>query len=174
MPLRCNVADVWITNRRHQAGLQALRDDIEGIRSELRQLGDAIPDRVRGEVGPAADRALGGILERIETARTETEARIDGLHAKITQLTVAIDEGIARTDRSERRVRAVVKRARQELADLGYSDEGLEAEHLQLVDGEGGEGGGVQPLRDAVARPDEQASSVRGVPLSVLRKVRGL
>jgi hypothetical protein len=57
--------------------------------------------------------------------------------------------------RAEGRARAVVKRARAELADSGLVSEGLEAEaaQLQLIDGEGSDGGDVQPVRRSLAHP---------------------
>ena len=91
-------------------------------------------------------------------------------------IVIAVSEGIERVDRSERRIHAVVKRARRELAAGGVSDAGLEAENaeLRLVDGEGGEANEVPDVREEVALPTTGDSSVKGVSIEMLRRARGM
>ena len=101
---------------------------------------------------------------------------IGELAAQAKDFTMALSEGIERTDRAERRIKATVARARKELKARGYEDPGLDAEAYELrdVDGKGGDDPGVLPLRGPVGQPTEDASSIRGVSLEELRRVRGL
>lgn len=141
---------------------------LDGLQTALAQLPEAVAEAVAQRAPmretPPADAAVQALQDRLESCE-----------AKIHELTHAVDEGIARTDRAERRIRAVVKRARDELAEGGFSDPGLEAEaaDLRLIDGGGRDERGVQPMRENVA-DDSETSSVRGVPLSVLRRARGI
>jgi hypothetical protein len=82
------------------------------------------------------------------------QSRLDELARKIELLTRAVAEGIEHVDRSERRVRATVARARRELAESDHVSPGLEAEwhDLRDFDGEGSETVGVPPVRENVAR----------------------
>lgn len=123
-------------------------------------------------------------IERIETAppppvdlepiREQLRQLVDGHNALRQDLQeleheskLAIAEGIERVDRAERRVRAAVGRARKRMEDLGYVDEGLEAEaaQLQLGDGALSEEEGVQPVRAGVAsREDELRAILSSLP----------
>jgi predicted nucleic acid-binding Zn-ribbon protein len=101
------------------------------------------------------------------------EIEIEQLQRKITELVHAISEGIERTERSERRIKASVRRARKELAEVGLEDPTLEAEvaELQLLDGGGGEG--LSPVQPELEDDDEHPSSIRGVSRDQLMKARG-
>lgn len=112
---------------------------------------------------------------------TETQGRLSHfegelsiLNARIKELTLAIAEGIEKTDRAEKRVRQVVTRARKELAAHDLEDPALEgeAQELRLVDGDGGEElpEVPRPLADDPSFP----SSVRGVSREQLLRARGL
>jgi len=112
-------------------------------------------------------------IERMETAPTPTyddeelrnalrshRAHIEELTDAVADLeegqreqTLAIAEGIERVDRAERRVRAAVGRARKRMEDLGYIDEGLEAEAAQLreIDGDDGPEQRMLPLHEGMA-----------------------
>jgi len=111
------------------------------------------------------------VLRQIGTQGEEASK----LEERIKRLTVAVDEGIERVGRSERRINATVARARKELKKLGYEDPGLEAEaaELRLVDGGGGEGGELPEVREGV-EPADAPSSIRGVSAAQLRRVRGI
>jgi len=101
--------------------------------------------------------------------------RFDGLDGWRKEIVIAVGEGIERTDRAERRIKASVQRARKQLESLGYVDDGLESEavDLRLIDGDGSERGGVPPVPAEVANAQEESSSVRGVPLETLKRARG-
>lgn len=159
----------------------ATRADLGEMRERLDRLDSAVSDVqhvTNTVVTPGDIRTLETDLNRLESLQGEfqdaTNARLEGQGKRLADLVVAIAEGIERTDRAERRVRSVVQRARKELAKLGYEDPGLEAEaqELRLVDGDGGEEDGVRPVPASVETGSE-ASSVRGVPLDVLRRARG-
>lgn len=80
------------------------------------------------------------------------ESRADYVQFK-GDIVTAVDEGIRDVKRRENRVRATVRRAREELEDGGLKSPGLDAEALELFgsDGAGGEGGGVPAVPDNVA-----------------------
>jgi len=101
---------------------------------------------------------------------------LDVIGEKVKRLVGAIDEGIARVDRSEKRISATLARARKELKKRGYEDAGIEAEanEFRELDGAGSEEQGMPAVRDALAEAASQASSVRGVTTEQLQKVRGL
>lgn len=90
--------------------------------------------------------------------------------------TIAIAEGIERVDRSERRVAATVARAEKKLAESGFEDPGIQAEleGLHLLDGDRIGTGGVPPLQPSLDDPGDRPSSIPGVTVAELRKVRGL
>lgn len=119
-------------------------------------------DEIRGELS-----AVGGSVLLL-TGEHQAQEK------KLKDLVLAVDEGIARVSRSERRVDATVKRARKELAALGYESAGLEAEaaELRLVDGAGSPGGALPEVSEGVA-PADAPSSIRGVSAAQLRRVRG-
>lgn len=116
----------------------------------------------------ATSRALKRVESRLQQIEADTKAletapsqpfddeplwdALEALQQRLQELTLAVDEGIQRVDRSERRVRAVVARAQAEFEEHGHRSPGLEAEAAQLrfLDGEGSGGGGVQPVHEAV------------------------
>lgn len=107
--------------------------------------------------------AIETLERRLSTLESLVHPRLEVLEKANHELTLAVAEGIERVDRAERRVRAAVQRARQRMADLGYEDEGLEAEAQGLHELDAGGGGeeGVQPVQAGVANPFE------GVDISV-------
>ena len=146
---------------------------------------------------------LDRIIERLEALETtpapppppvptdfivaEIEARIETRLAPITQsllelerrlkdTNVAVSEGIERTERTERRIASTVARARKELRESGYDHPGVEAEdhELRKVDGDGSHGTEVLDLPGEVEANPDAPSSIRGVPASTLRRVRGI
>jgi len=98
------------------------------------------------------------------------------LRSLIQTLSTALAEGIQNVDRNNRRIEAVVRRARAELAESGVEHGGLEAEvgDLQLVDVEGGDGPGVRPLLQEVdeAPSYDPPSGVPGFSVSELAAFR--
>lgn len=156
---RLDVADAYL------ARLDARIDRLETSGAEV---GDLASLRDRVALTVESDRAnaerigqLGLALEDLQTSHKE--------------IVIAVSEGIERTDRAERRIKATVKRARAELAERGLLDPALESEDHELreVDGGRGKRDGLLPVQPKVASPAEQASSIRGVSVEALRKVRG-
>lgn len=97
---------------------------------------------------------------RVLTAHTEAlRAQYADIDEWRDDLTIAVSEGVKNVQRAENRIRATVRRAREELGALGVESPGLEAEasELRLIDGGGGEAGGVPPVRaelgDSVTPP---------------------
>ena len=117
----------------------------------------------------------GGVddLAHVHSALTEQVEEIEDWRKDII---LAVSDGIERTDRAERRIKATVARARRQLAGLGYEDPGLEAEatELRLLDGDAGEKGLVLPVPAQVEETASAPSSVRGVPAETMRRARGL
>lgn len=114
-------------------------------------------------------------ISGIEVRVGEWTDTLDSIEGKLRTMTHAISEGIERTDRAERRIKATVRRARKELSEAGLTDPGVDAENLELrlLDGEGGDGGKLPPLRENMEPPENGASSVRGVTLEQLQRARG-
>ena len=92
-----------------------------------------------------------------------------------TEITSAVAEGIQRVDRSERRIKATVRRAKAQLASLGLEDEGIDAEarELGIPDDDGGGARRLPPVQEAVVDPENAPSSVPGVTQGQLRRARG-
>jgi len=153
---------VWTGTKDLRRGLESLREQQDGITSRLERL----------ETAPTpTDRVLN--LEELGVAQ---DAHLDQITTQIKDLTLAVSEGIERTDRAERRVRGVIQRARKELAARGYEDPGLEAEdhELRAVDGDGGKDGGVPTVSEEVAEVEPAPSSIRGVSAEQLRRRWGI
>jgi len=114
------------------------------------------------------------IVNLVELTESVTDA-VNDMEDWRKEIVIAVSEGIERTDRAERRIKATVQRARKQLADLGYDDPGLTAEavDLRLIDGDGSERDGVPPVPAEVADATPESSSVRGVPAETLRRARG-
>lgn len=126
--------------------------------------------------------ALEQLLKRLGEQFEVVDARIDGLELlgadgerRVKALTFAVEEGVERVSRTERRIHATIKRARKELASRGFEDPGLEAEahELRLVDGGAGADDEVPAVSAGLGSAGEAPSSVKGVPLETLRRVRG-
>lgn len=108
------------------------------------------------------------IRSRLDELEETASSDLESMDDRLKVLTIAIEEGIERVDRSERRVRAVVQRAQRRFADEGYVDAGIEAEaaHLQHLD-EGERGAeGMQTVHEGL---DERgpAFDPTGIPGTV-------
>lgn len=87
------------------------------VLGKLKDLSVAIKEKDRPETAPETPADL-----------TDVWKVIGELEASHKSLMQAVAVGIEHVDRSERRVRATVKRAKKRFEESGYSDEGLEAE----------------------------------------------
>ena len=98
------------------------------------------------------------------------DPRIEGLEAKIDNLTLAVAEGIQRVHRSENRVRAVIASARRELADQGFEHAGVEAEARELreLDGKPSDDEPVPAVPDDVGNGTQAPSAIPGVTVGEL------
>lgn len=145
------VAELLELGQNRDATVASLGRELEGFRAVLREL-----------PSPSA----GGV----------SQAEFAELGAAFKEITIAVAEGIERVDRSERRIKATVRRARKELADRGLVDDGLEAENyeLSLLDGGGGEEGELPAMHPEVDEVADAPSNIAGLPASVLLRLRGL
>jgi hypothetical protein len=163
---------------RKRCNIRAMRfpwSDLPGIRDRLVAL----------ETTPQTPPDIAGLEERTEATAESLHilaTRVDEIAENMEQvfdqfkdITLAVSEGIERTDRAERRIRQVAQRARKKLAEGGLEDPALEGEvaDLHLEHGDGGEPRGVPPMRQEMAPPEPETSSVRGVPVETLRRARG-
>lgn len=100
------------------------------------------------------------------------EQMIEALEERIDTLRLAVAEGIQHVERSENRIKATVRRAREKFAEEGFESPGLDAEaaELRLIDGGGGEEGELPAVRQSVESPQ---SSIPGVTPEQLRSARG-
>jgi len=114
-------------------------------------------------LGAANVWALRGVLShRIEPTLTAAHSQrtrdLDELgtriQADLDRLTLAVSEGIARTDRSEKRIQKTVTSARRLVRENGLEHAGIEAEfaELQPPDAEGSEPLPALPEEMAVTR----------------------
>jgi hypothetical protein len=142
---------------------QELRNDLASLRTEL--------DALRNFRASALEDA-----DKFEAGMATLARAVDELQTSHGEVLVAVSEAIQQTQRHEARIRAVVKRARNELKERGYTDPGVEGEarELRLVDDGGSPEGGVPAVPGQMDLPIEEPSSVRGVSLATLKRVRGL
>lgn len=119
---------------------------------------------------------LADIEVHLETRLAPLKHSLLELERRLKDTNVAVAEGIERTDRTERRIASTVARARKELRESGYDHPGVAAEdhELRKVDGDGSHGTEVLNLPEAVEADADNPSSIRGVPASTLRRVRGI
>ena len=99
-------------------------------------------------------------------------ARLEAMDSKIDDLTLAVREGVNNVQRSERRVRAVVRSARQELRDAGFEHSGIEAENSELreVDGSDSEAEQLPEVPAGVGQAEH--SIVPGVTVRQMQVAR--
>jgi len=156
------------------AALAEIRDRIERLETApVPDLPPAIDARLTqlsrrdGELHTSIDSTHADVVELME--------QVDGFDHWRKEIVIAVSEGIERTDRAERRIAATVQRARKKLEALGFTDDAVEAEsvELRLLDGDGSEKSGVPAVSAEVANDEPEGSSVRGVPLETLKRARG-
>jgi len=142
----------------NEASVSELQVQLRGLSARVEALAESLSARIEG-LGTESDRTMAAITE---------------LHDEAKRTTLAVADGIERVDRAHHRIKATVARAKAELKKLGYSDPGVEAEdrELRLVDGEGSDTGGLQPVQKEVGSPQDAPSSVKGVTLGQLQRGR--
>lgn len=126
----------------------------EGLETALRQPSEEVPD-------------LAPVNERLDAYAAAINSHVDefqAIRSALNDQTVAIAEGIERVDRSERRVRAAVARAKKRLDEAGYADEGVEAEieGLRAVDGGLSEGQPMPAVHESVDAGQTDMSAFPG------------
>ena len=167
--------------------LEARLGALEQWREEfIRVLGaqDAQLHELRAELTKARELALEALAQSEDALETRQLARSH--EDRLTNLTLAVAEGIAHVERAEARIRATVQRARAQLADAGIESPALEAEgdQLQLLDDAGSGGRRLHAVREDVAAPDpgprfeerpddNRPSAVPGMTRGALRRFRG-
>jgi len=98
----------------------------------------------------------------LRSALVDVIEGMDELRADYTEfralVTEAVDNAIRDIKRKENRIRATVRRAREELEDVGQVSPGLAAEARELFggDGSGGDEGGVPAVQGDVAGPEQR------------------
>ena len=166
--------DLFGTNRATLAALAEIRDRVERLETA------PVPD-----LPPQLEATLAQLSKRDGELHDDIVARdldwlalsdhMDDVDGWRKEIVIAVSEGIERTDRAERRIKASVQRAQKKLESLGYVDDGIEAEvaELRLIDGDRSEKGGVPTVSTPVENVAPEGSSVRGVPLETLKRARG-
>lgn len=91
------------------------------------------------------DRALRTVLDQHAQLLDGLQAGYEQLEARFADVVEAVDEGVREISRKENRIRATVRRAREELEAEGARSPALDAEALELQQGDGG-GGGPQAV----------------------------
>jgi len=163
--------------------LASITNRVDGLETAARPYVD--PDDFRSAVAALTQRLDGLVavmdnqdraVENVAVNQSTIAQDLLTLQTSQKELIHAVAEGIERTDRAERRIRAVVKRARQELKKRGYEDAGLEAEDLQFrdVDENGSGSDRLLDVQSPVEEAGNAASSVAGVSIDTLRRARGL
>jgi len=151
---------------------EGMEERLDALASALEQLAEATPKTQTGVVDPR-------VLRLIEDLRADIDAELSRYGDQLNQLRTAVAHGIENEVRREKRIAATIRRARAELEASGLRDPALEAEYgqLSLIDGAGGDPGGVPPVPDDVGGhpadpPENQPSSVPGVTVGQLQRAR--
>ena len=112
-------------------------------------------EKVEGSISSGVTGSLQAALKALEASQHGLHDRNIDMVERIDRLTLALAEGIEKVERKERRIDAVIGRARKELKDNGLESPALEAEvhELRLLDGTGSKENGLPPVREEVAEP---------------------
>ena len=129
------------------------------------------PSDIRAELDTAQE-----VIVALRSLQDAQIVQLDLFETKLKDLTLAVAEGIENVARKERRIASTLARARKELAERGLEAEGIDAEIRELsdVDGAGSEEPRLPAVPSEVAVDEPEVSSIEGVPLYVMRAVRGL
>lgn len=152
---------------------------VELLEQRLEELGAVLPEierRLQGleaqgiELARVRDLALEAVAQAQDAQATAK--LVSGYDARLNHLTLAVAEGIQHVERAENRIRATVRRAREELLENGLEPSpGLDAEarELRLVDGGGSPPSPVHPVRAEVGEDEDEIVALPGVPGRVRR-----
>ena len=115
-------------------------------------------------------------ITALQALQHRLEDRLNRVVEDLEQTRQAVAEGIANVTRTDNRIKATIARATKEFKKRGFESPGLEAEAVDLrpVDGTGGEEPGLPAVREALDAIPEEPSSVPGVTLAQLQRVRGV
>jgi len=120
---------------------------------------------------------INGLSERDRPSYDDAELReavaacineVGSLRAEYTEwnadINLAVAEGIKNVERAENRIRATVRRAREQLSEHGLESPGLEAEYrdLQVVDGGRSEAPQVPAVHEGMASPGNRFDGLPG------------
>jgi len=99
--------------------------------------------------------------------------QIASIREELASMTLAIAEGISRTDRAEKRVQKTVAAARRQLSAAGIEHAGLEAEHDELRERNDEPSGSseVLPLFEKVEEPTRR-TGIPGIDSQQLAEIR--
>lgn len=164
-----------------EARLGVIEAQLPGIGVDANALNGRVYE-LQAELLKSRELALEALSQSQDALETRQLARSH--EDRLTNLTLAVAEGIAHVERAEARIRATVQRARAQLAESGIESPALEAEgdQLQLVYDGGSANRKLHAVRDEVAAPaaaavesldDSRPSSVPGMTRGQLRRFRG-
>jgi len=122
-------------------------------------------DKIEASTDSYGTASLQAAHKLTETKMGAFEDDLTAQVERIDRLTLALAEGIEKVERKERRIDAVIGRARKELKDSGLGSPALDAEahDLRLLDGTGGEEHGMPPVREEVEEPHRLAPKAYAV-----------
>jgi len=146
------------------------KKDLSGILARLDALETApLPANIANALGSLHDQIVA-----LRASSDDSKQQLMLLEARMADLTIGVAEGIKNYERSERRVQATVKRAKAKFAERGFESEGLnaEADDLHEFNGARGEEPRVPAVREEMEEPIGAIATVRGIPLSLLRRGR--
>jgi hypothetical protein len=127
---------------------------LDGIQRDLSTVQERVEVLAASDTADELARSLAG----------DALERHDALNDRVNAITLAVAEGIQHVDRAEKRIRATVQRAQRELRESGEFHPGVEAEasQLRLVYGDGGDEGGMPPVRaDVEGAQPTRAEQIR-------------
>lgn len=117
--------------------------------------------------------ALYSSVVRLSDELQEVRAQMAALEASHLDVRAAVAHGIEDVERVNLRIAATIRRTKAQLEEHGLESPALDAEasQLRVVDGDGGDGGGLPAVQEDVG---EVQSSIPGVSAAELARVRGL
>jgi len=155
---------------------RSIRRRLEHLEAATRVQRDDSVTVARLEAIESDQAVIHGRCRETEETNDQMVTVIGELEQAHKELVLAVAEGIEKTNRAERRIRATVSRARKELAELGLEDPRVEAEagEIRELDGGGVTPVTVPPMLEEVGAIAETPSSIKGVSQELIRRTRGI